>query len=363
VTDSWQQYLAPNQDMLADIPDRLEQLMELAGDGDAFLLFLYDELLPVIKHQYKVYSVVVPIIDWFSDLLAAHPDFPCKGEVLDFLGHVFAEHVRDRVGILVEPMRYDYRSGSLTESAPLEAAFFHRFRNLYSTHFGVLRPEVHGRHIALYDAALLDEVNAKYTNYWAICDDPSVIFDASIALGVARYRTQGPPVELSVKGGENLDVSLALCGQPFDRLEVRQLLANAEVGESVWASGSLAVMAADALLISEDDEACKRSVIDLVCEAYMKMVDAPDAEHEFEFPVHKVLMEDVSSILFRPHLGRRRRLSEQDLDSTQRYFYRVLAAELSIHTNTLLYAGLLPLNVSEGQLLEIDDVFESYASD
>ena len=58
----WQHYHAPNKEAIKEIPSQLDYLFSANDSPENIEYFLYNELAPNIKHQFKIYNVIVPII-------------------------------------------------------------------------------------------------------------------------------------------------------------------------------------------------------------------------------------------------------------------------------------------------------------
>ena len=83
-------------------------------------------------------------------------------------------------------------------------------------------------------------------------------------------------------------------------------------------------------------------------------------DEDIDFPPHKFMLEDLSSVLFQEHLGKGRLLDPQKLTEIQSYFYNLLSKEYRTHTYTLLYAGIVPNGMTIEEANNINDIYNCY---
>ena len=60
---NWQQYHAPNKEAIKEIPSQLDYLFSSNDSPENIEYFLYNELAPNIKHQFKIYDIIEPVIE------------------------------------------------------------------------------------------------------------------------------------------------------------------------------------------------------------------------------------------------------------------------------------------------------------
>lgn len=363
----WEHFNCPNMEDRAEIQTILEQLVEEQDDENEFLTILYNDLLPKIKHQYRIYDVVIPTMDWFEKLLIKHPDFPRSIDILDFLGHVFSEYIRELTGILTTPSTYDYASKNLIDFDPVENSYFIYFKKFYLSLFSQSLPKKETRSLILYDLCFTEDFLEKYSTALIKIHDPIVLFDISIAIGAYKYlhpQYKNFPVDFKInEKTKNKDLILAINGQKFDDTKLKSIIRKNDTIESIWGHGFLTVTGADSLLIYGQNDSTDKlfETIDFICETY-NIISKHETDNEFDFPCHKFLMEDASSILFKDYMGTQKKLKINELTPPQKYFFEKLSKKLKIHTNSMLRAGLLPAGANKKDLLKINDIHEYYNS-
>ena len=107
------------------------------------------------------------------------------------------------------------------------------------------------------------------------------------------------------------------------------------------------------------DLKCQKNTIDNVMNGY-ETIKRIDIDEEIDFPPHRFMLEDLSSVLFQEHLGKGIFIDEKDLTEIQLYFYNLLSKEYRTHTYTLLYAGIIPNGISIEDVNNIDDIYNCY---
>ncbi len=60
---NWQHYQAPNKEAIEEIPSQLDYLFSAEDSSEDIEYFLYNDLAPNIKHQFKIYNVIEPVIE------------------------------------------------------------------------------------------------------------------------------------------------------------------------------------------------------------------------------------------------------------------------------------------------------------
>ena len=101
---NWQYYQAPYKEAIEEIPHQLQYLFSTEDSSEDIEYFLYNELSPNIKHQYKIYNIIEPIIEFMEFNILQKRKIQYKIEILNFLGYIFQEYIRDENCILVPPI-------------------------------------------------------------------------------------------------------------------------------------------------------------------------------------------------------------------------------------------------------------------
>ena len=63
---NWQHYQAPYKEAIEEIPHQLQYLFSTEDPAEDIEYFLYNELAPNIKHQYKIYNIIEPVLKLWS---------------------------------------------------------------------------------------------------------------------------------------------------------------------------------------------------------------------------------------------------------------------------------------------------------
>lgn len=157
--------------------------------------------------------------------------------------------------------------------------------------------------------------------------------------------------------------NLGLCinQMAFDkRLAVKSLSTPTQY-PFVWGNGFECVLATSSLMIDSlhQDLRCQKNTINDIMNGYEAIRDM-NIDEDIDFPPHKFMLEDLSSVLFQEHLGKGRLLDPQKLTGIQSYFYNLLSKEYRTHTYTLLYAGIVPNGMSIEEANNINDIYNCY---
>ena len=103
----------------------------------------------------------------------------------------------------------------------------------------------------------------------------------------------------------------------------------------------------------------QKNTIDNIMNGY-DTIKKLNIDEEIDFPPHRFMLEDLSSVLFQEHLGRGIFIDKNDLTEIQLYFYNLLSKEYRTHTYTLLYAGIIPNGMLIEDVNNIDDIYNCY---
>ena len=131
----WQHYHAPNKEAIKEIPSQLDYLFSANDSPENIEYFLYNELAPNIKHQFKIYNVIVPIIEVIEFNILAKGKTQYKNEILNFFGYIFQEFIRDENSILIPPVEYQFAAPKLSSQYSDEFKFYKRFQSFVKSVF------------------------------------------------------------------------------------------------------------------------------------------------------------------------------------------------------------------------------------
>ncbi|WP_273534631.1 MULTISPECIES: hypothetical protein [Prevotella] len=143
---NWQQYHAPNKEAINEIPSQLDYLFSANDSSENIEYFLYNELAPNIKHQFKIYNVIEPVIEVIECNILQEGKTQYKNEILNFLGYIFQEFIRDENSILVQPIEYQIAAPKLSSQYSDEFKFYKRFlffvKRVFADNIEAQKPEV-----------------------------------------------------------------------------------------------------------------------------------------------------------------------------------------------------------------------------
>ena len=78
----WQHYHAPNKEAIKEIPSQLDYLFSANDSPENIEYFLYNELAPNIKHQFKIYDIIEPVIEVIEFNILQKGKHQYKNEIL-----------------------------------------------------------------------------------------------------------------------------------------------------------------------------------------------------------------------------------------------------------------------------------------
>lgn len=364
----WNQYKGPYKRSVKDVPEQLEYLFTTDDPIEDVDQFLYSELSINIKHQYKIYNIVEPVLDALDNFLKRKKEFRYKLEVLHFLTYLFSEYLRDENTILITPIEYQFCAKPLSTEYPKEFSYYLKFKKLYFKHYSDELEQVDKNLKIFFDAALDGSLKTEHhirQMVQAASENVQTINIGLIGLGLLKYKRRDFKSEtnLQLLPNDFVDISLAINHLPYNKNRIAQLLrSNGDTG-LLWCNGFASALAASSYLISVIDQSLneQKEAVNKILESFQYLKDNYSVdEFEIDFPAHKFMLEDVSSIVYRNFLGKGKRTSKNDLTELQAFFYESLAKKYKIHTYSMLYAGLLPQGITKKEVAEIQDIYESY---
>ena len=350
---NWQHYQAPNKEAIEEIPSQLDYLFSAEDSSE--------DLAPNIKHQLKTYNVIEPVIEVIECNILQGGKTQYKNEILNFLGYMFQEFIRDENSILVQPIEYQIAAPKLSSQYSDEFKFYKRFQSfvkrVFADNLEAQTPEVVFYKSALDDSQKTFETlmhNANLQN----------IRESLFACGLMSFKNSTLKIrELNITTQQDSITNLGLC---INRLEFDKELAITSLSTPkqhsfVWGNGYECVLATSALMIDSlhKDVSYQEYSIKQIMNGY-DTIRKMNLDEEFDFPPHRFMLEDLSSILFQEHLGKGILIDKRDLTEVQLYFYNLLSKEYRTHTYALLYAGIMPNGMSIEDLNSIDDIYSCY---
>lgn len=296
----WQHYHAPNKEAIKEIPSQLDYLFSANDSPENIEYSLYNELAPNIKHQFKIYNVIVPIIEVIEFNILAKGKTQYKNEILNFFGYIFQEFIRDENSILIPPIEYQFAAPKLSSQYSDEFKFYKRFQSFVKSVFP---------------------------------DNIETITNLGFCIN----------------------------GMEFDKELALTSLSTPKQQSFVWGNGYECVLATSALMIDSlhKDARYQKNTINHIMNGY-DTIRKINIDEDFNFPPHKFMLEDLSSILFHEYLGKGILIDKKMLTEAQLYFYNLMTEEFRTHTYSLLYAGIMPKGLSIESANNIDDIYNCY---
>ncbi|WP_455085165.1 hypothetical protein [Prevotella nigrescens] len=142
----WQHYHAPNKEAIEEIPSQLDYLFSANDSSENIEYFLYNELAPNIKHQFKIYDIIEPVIEVIEFNILQKGKHQYKNEILNFLGYIFQEFIRDENSILAQPIEYQIAAQKLSSQYSDEFKFYKRFqffvKSVFTDNIETQTPEI-----------------------------------------------------------------------------------------------------------------------------------------------------------------------------------------------------------------------------
>ncbi len=357
---NWRYYQAPYKNAIEEIPNQLYYLFSTEDSSEEIEYFLYNELAPNIKHQYKIYNIIEPVIEVMEFYILQEGKNQYKIEILNFLGYIFQEYIRDENFILVSPIEYQLAAPKLSLQFPDEFRFYKRFqlfvKRVFSDSIELQIPEV-----VFYQSILSDNQKSFET---LICNiSLQNMRESLFAYGLMSFKNPQLKIHsLNITQQDSI-TNLGLCinGMNFDRRLAINSLSIPTQHSFVWGNGYECVLATSSTMINSlhKELKCQEGTINNIMVGY-ETIKKMNIDEEINFPPHQCMLEDLSSILFKEYLGKGMLIDVKKLNRIQLYFYNLLSKEYHTHTYTLLYAGILPDGFSIEDVNNIDDIYNCY---
>ena len=357
---NWQYYQAPYKDAIEEIPHQLQYLFSTEDPAEDIESFLYNELAPNIKHQYKIYNIIEPVIEVMEFNILQKGKIQYKIEILNFLGYIFQEYIRDENCILVPPIEYQVAAPKLSLQCSDEFKLYKRFQSfvkrVFSDNIDTEIPEV------IFYKSVLDNSQKTFETLMHNANLQN-IGESLFACGLMSFKNPNLKLHNLNITQQNSITNLGLC---INRMEFDERLATNSLSTPiqhpfVWGNGYECVLATSSMMIDSlhKDLRKQKNTIDNIMNGY-DTIKKLNIDEEVDFPPHRFMLEDLSSVLFQEHLGRGILIDKNDLTEIQLYFYNLLSKEYHTHTYTLLYAGIIPNGISIEDLNNIDDIYNCY---
>lgn len=332
---------SPFEDWQAEFLSLMQDLSDFSGSEDELLVFLFNDVLPFVKHQYTLYDTLIPLLSVLEELLDRRPD--SIGATMDFLAFLFQEPIRESMLMLVEPVQYRYLRPQDTAITAQESHLFNAAKRFYESRRMLLTDH---SLLIYHDLTLLDSLHSFPA---AANDRPEARLSSVLAAALKRYRQQGPFIQeqgVELSGAEYSDLCAALQGRSFDEDRLYQAVHDEATATIPWAGGRLGTIAGLTLFMASSargSQATLRTLQALVEHCAVLKQSRTDAD-DGPATTDQFLLEDLSVALFRKHLAATKPLLLNQLKDEQRLFIELLQQVYQGHTYALLYAGILPPN-------------------
>ncbi|GAB6960907.1 hypothetical protein JCM15754A_22420 [Prevotella aurantiaca JCM 15754] len=357
----WQHYHAPNKEAIKEIPSQLDYLFSANDSPENIEYFLYNELAPNIKHQFKIYDIIEPVIEVIEFNILQKGKHQYKNEILNFLGYIFQEFIRDENSILVQPIEYQIAAQKLSSQYSDEFKSYKRFqffvKNVFPDNIETQTPEV-----IFYKSALNN--NQKTFETLIHLANLQNIREILFACGLMSFKNPNLKIhDLNITTQQDGITNLGFCinGMEFDKELAITSLSTPKQQSFVWGNGYECVLATSAMMIDSlhKDARYQKNTINDIMNGY-DTIRKINIDEDFNFPPHKFMLEDLSSILFHEYLGKGMLIDKKMLTEAQLYFYNLMTEEFRTHTYSLLYAGIMPKGMSIESANSIDDIYNCY---
>lgn len=337
--DDLRGYSSPYDDWQAGFIEATRKIESFDGDADEFTMLLLEELWQYVTHQLTLFDCLLPALPSFTALLIRRPDL--AGTAMWFLGYLLRWPIRQQTLLLVEPVTYSYLQPKEMQPTHTDIVLFDACKAFYTQHRPLLNGSASQPHFDVLFLGELPDSRPKPLGSdtvglsWLLAGaiqrfkrGESLVLDEGVELESPECRA----LAAGVQGRSTEDERLFAL-----------LLDDVEVEWSPWAGGRLGAIAG-LLLVAKSPAGTPqrtRAITSVVeCCTVLKQRHADD-ERDVMWTDH-YLLEDVSSLLFRNHLGASEPLELRCLDVDQRAFVDALWSTYAGHTYTLLYAGLAP---------------------
>lgn len=362
---NWSIYDSPFQNQMHKIENLLDELLESTDSDYDMDFFIYNKLAPMAKHQGEVYNVIEAILDYLQYYLDSKTTNNIH-YVLVFLEYIFEECIREDIRLLVTPVRYNYSPDGYFSNVNLRN-WYAMYKKFYLKHINgkmssdKLRSEFLGNTLFL---SFNQAKNYFYDILESSKTSPIECLDAIISLQLLAIK-HSTKINLEWVQQSNIlgheELAKALCGIDFSVEKVCELIKTPNNSESIWGTGYKSLIAAFSLLVSCRFSTIKRQkeIIKLILECYQSLKEESENEHEFEFPEHFFLLEDLTSFFFREMMGNWKS-KILHFNEPQRFCLDLLMKKYKVHTYSLLFAGILPEGVNETEINNIQDIYNCY---
>lgn len=264
--------------------------------------------------------------------------------ILDFLAYVFRVHIREENMILTPICNYDTIQTGVKSS--VEGRYYKHFKRLYSMHFTINGNFIVSDYRSIYFASILGDPAKSQKQFISLLDNNNseIVFNVKVALMLIHFRSpQYKPFDKTI--GMSI---LQSCSKKINTLF------GAGYHQAIFWCVKLYMDSIDHIEIQIDD-------VNQIMKLYTENSNLDDNSYLEDVEVFpNILIENVSSILFRVFFGIGKVIDKNRLNIIQIYFLSQLYMKKT-HTNTLLYCGILPDGISKKQIAYCPNVYDCYS--
>ena len=262
---------------------------------------------------------------------------------------------------MVQPIEYQIAAQKMSLQYSNEFKFYKRFqffvKNVFTDNIETQTLEVIFYKSALNNNQKTFETLIHHANLQNIRE---ILF----ACGLMSFKNPNLKIhDLNITVQQDGITNLGFCinGMEFDKELAISSLSTPKQQSFVWGNGYECVLATSAMMIDSlhKDARCLKNTINHIMNGY-DTIRKINIDEDFNFPPHKFMLEDLSSILFHEYLGKGILIDKKMLTEAQLYFYNLMSEEFHTHTYSLLYAGIMPEGMSIESTNNIDDIYNCY---
>ncbi len=330
-----------------------DELARFSGDSEEFFMLLLEKLLPLVKHQYTLYSSILPALECLSEIV--EKDNRYLEDTVHFFEHVFQSMIRDKNLILVEPRSYEYLAPHLIRATQDEEALFGALQEFYTKHRPLI---VDAGFTARYDVLLLNTIENTVPQF----GDNLAVLKWLLANSLARFKSEEDFISdqnISPIGMEFEDVVFAIQGRKFSENVLLELLANDVSANISWAGGRMGAVSGLLLFLDSQTRsaALQKKVLCDIVERCIPLKKKYLEEGLDLVSTDQFLLEDISTLLFLEYRGATEKVSISSLNDRQKTFLDLMKNIYRGHTYSLLYAGIGPGKMKPVDISQIPNIY------
>lgn len=357
----WQNYPGQYQDSSEEVIRILHGLSGVTSEDD-LNMHLYGELTSHLQYGSDIFEIAEPVVKVFNQL--CEEDFHFAPALLDFLGYIYRYDIRERLPMIVYPIRY-----GVTPLAYKPSSGFNTFQSLFTKHF--YRTEIHERIYSdfFYTPLLhptqediprifgLLESHQNDTRYWKNGLISAGLINQICGTSIMPTGRIASMIRSHVPLNSYLSVFEGLSGLTIQVSTLLPLLNPNMDHELSWSQGYSAVLAVDALLLGSQNNPFECGNNLQVALTHLDEAKAAFQQNDYDFPLYPYMAEDLTSIVFRNLLHTTRYTTLEELTTIQKELLLQLH-DRGIHTHAMLKAGLLPKGITPDRLPTLISIYD-----